>query len=74
MFQLQINLPKKFFILSTMFKKNFKKRKKFYFLIIGEGQDRKKIEGYIERFRLSNYIILTGYKKIYLSMYLIQRV
>ena len=32
-------------------------------MIIGEGNDRIKIERYIKEFSLSKYIILTGYKK-----------
>ena len=59
----RLTYQKNFLFLAQCLKKILKKEKNFIFLIIGEGQDRKKIEGYIERFRLSNYIILTGYKK-----------
>tara|TARA_B100000029_G_scaffold513141_1_gene611799 strand:+ start:1232 stop:2371 length:1140 start_codon:yes stop_codon:yes gene_type:complete len=54
---------KNFLFLTECLKKIIKEEKKFIFLILGEGHDRKKIEGYIKRFNLSKYIILMGYKK-----------
>tara|TARA_B100000029_G_scaffold333190_1_gene325404 strand:+ start:77 stop:1216 length:1140 start_codon:yes stop_codon:yes gene_type:complete len=54
---------KNFLFLIQCLRKILKKEKNYIFVIIGEGQDRKKIEGYIKRFRLFNHIILTGYKK-----------
>ena len=54
---------KNFLFLIQCLRKILKEEKNYIFVIIGEGQDRKKIEGYIKRFRLFNRIILTGYKK-----------
>ncbi len=54
---------KNFLFLIQCLRKILKEEKNYIFVIIGEGQDRKKIEGYIKRFRLFNHIILTGYKK-----------
>ena len=54
---------KNFLFLIQCLRKILKDEKNYIFVIIGEGQDRKKIEGYIKRFRLFNRIILTGYKK-----------
>ena len=59
----RLTYQKNFLFLTQCLKKIIKEEKKFTFLILGEGHDRKKIEGYIQRFRLSKYIILTGYKK-----------
>ena len=44
-------------------KKIIKKEKNFNFLILGEGKDRNKIERYIQKFNLSKYVSLPGYKK-----------
>ena len=54
---------KNFLFLIQCLRKILKEEKNYIFVIIGEGQDRKKIEGYIKRFRLFNHIILTGHKK-----------
>ena len=59
----RLTRQKNFLFLTKCLRKIIKVEKKFTFLILGEGHDRKKIEGYIQRFRLSKYIILTGYKK-----------
>ena len=54
---------KNFIFLAKCIKQIIQKKKNFLFLIIGEGNDRIKIERYIKEFELSKYIILTGYKK-----------
>jgi glycosyltransferase involved in cell wall biosynthesis len=54
---------KNFIFLAKCINQIIKKKKNFLFLIIGEGNDRIKIERYIKEFSLSKYIILTGYKK-----------
>ena len=59
----RLTKQKNFLFLVKCLKKFLKKEKKYIFLIIGEGQDRKKIEEYIQQFNLSKNIILMGYKK-----------
>ena len=59
----RLTYQKNFLFLIQCLRKILKEEKNYIFVIIGEGQDRKKIEGYIKRFRLFNHIILTGYKK-----------
>ncbi|MBD1148554.1 glycosyltransferase [Pelagibacterales bacterium SAG-MED30] len=59
----RLTYQKNFLFLIQCLRKILKEEKNYIFVIIGEGQDRKKIEGYIKRFRLFNRIILTGYKK-----------
>ncbi len=54
---------KNFLFLAKCIKNIVKEEKNFKFLIIGEGQDRVKLEEYIVKFNLSKYITLTGYKK-----------
>ncbi len=54
---------KNFLFLAECLRNIIKEVNKFNFLILGEGQDRKKIEGYIKRYNLTKYIILVGYKK-----------
>ncbi len=59
----RLTYQKNFLFLTKCLKKIIRHEKNFIFLILGEGQDREKIENYIKRFKLSKYIILTGYKK-----------
>ena len=40
-------------------------------VILGEGEERKKIEKLIKKLSLNNHIFLEGYKKIYLITYTI---
>ncbi len=54
---------KNFLFLVKCLKKIIKKEKNFNFLILGEGKDRNKIERYIQKFNLSKYVSLPGYKK-----------
>jgi len=54
---------KNFIFFVECLKKIIKKEKDFIFLILGEGKDRNKIESYLNKYRLSKYIILPGYKK-----------
>ena len=54
---------KNFLFLVKCLKKIIKKEKNFNFLILGEGKDRNKIERYIQKFNLSKYVALPGYKK-----------
>tara|TARA_B100001121_G_scaffold310234_1_gene340175 strand:+ start:1855 stop:2994 length:1140 start_codon:yes stop_codon:yes gene_type:complete len=59
----RLTKQKNFLFLVKCLKIFLKDEKKYIFLIIGEGHDRKKIEEYIKQFNLSKNIILTGYKK-----------
>ncbi len=54
---------KNFLFLVKCLKRILEKEKKFNFLILGEGKDRNKIETYIQKNNLSQYIVLPGYKK-----------
>ena len=59
----RLTYQKNFLFLVKCLKRILKKEKKFSFLILGEGNERKKIEAYIKRYNLSKYIFLIGYKK-----------
>lgn len=59
----RLTKQKNFLFLVKCLKNFLIEEKKYIFLIIGEGHDRKKIEEYIQQFKLSKNIILTGYKK-----------
>ncbi len=59
----RLTYQKNFLFLVKCLKKIIKKEKNFNFLILGEGKDRNKIERYIQKFNLSKYVSLPGYKK-----------
>ena len=59
----RLTYQKNFIFLVKCLKKIVDKDKKFSFLILGEGNERKKIEEYIKKYNLSNYIFLIGHKK-----------
>jgi glycosyltransferase involved in cell wall biosynthesis len=59
----RLTYQKNFIFLVKCLKKIIDKDKKFSFLILGEGNERKKIEAYIKKYNLSNYIFLIGHKK-----------
>lgn len=59
----RLTYQKNFLFLVKCIRKIIEKEKKFSFLILGDGIERKKIAGYIKRYNLSKYIYLIGYKK-----------
>ena len=59
----RLTKQKNFLFLAKCIKIIVKKRRNLIFLIIGEGNNRIKIERYIKSFGLSKHIILLGYKK-----------
>lgn len=59
----RLTYQKNFLFLVKCLKMIIEKEKKFSFLILGEGNERKKIEAYLKRYNLSKYIFLIGYKK-----------
>lgn len=59
----RLTYQKNFLFLVKCLKRILEKEKKYSFLILGEGNEKKKIDSYIKRYNLSKYIFLVGYKK-----------
>ena len=59
----RLSHQKNFIFLAKCIKKIVKFEKNYFFLILGDGKQKKKILDYIHKNKLSNYIKLAGYKK-----------
>jgi glycosyltransferase involved in cell wall biosynthesis len=59
----RLSYQKNFIFLIKCVKKIIKFEKNYFFLILGQGEEKEKIQNYIKKKKLSNYIKLAGYKR-----------
>ena len=62
----RLTKQKNFLLLIRAFKEILKEYPKLKLVILGEGEERKKIEELIENLSLNNNVFLEGYKKKYI--------